>query len=126
MIRRPPRSTLFPYTTLFRSAAYAIQRKEALRPLRAPPEPTPQRLTEARGAPSGPPPPPQKERGRVEGRHGTPPPGEALVLLQRPPVGARRLAASGARARGRVEALGVGVGELAERLLLDARGPGEQ
>src|SRR2546422_4642205 len=23
MIRRPPRSTLFPYTTLFRSAAYA-------------------------------------------------------------------------------------------------------
>src|SRR3989442_2655138 len=24
MIRRPPRSTLFPYTTLFRSAAYAV------------------------------------------------------------------------------------------------------
>src|SRR5438132_14365106 len=24
MIRRPPRSTLFPYTTLFRSRAYAI------------------------------------------------------------------------------------------------------
>src|SRR3712207_8496711 len=25
MIRRPPRSTLFPYTTLFRSAIFAIQ-----------------------------------------------------------------------------------------------------
>src|SRR2546426_7158003 len=24
MIRRPPRSTLFPYTTLFRSAAYVV------------------------------------------------------------------------------------------------------
>src|SRR2546430_10389097 len=26
MIRRPPRSTLFPYTTLFRSRAYALYR----------------------------------------------------------------------------------------------------
>src|SRR5258708_16939447 len=26
MIRRPPRSTLFPYTTLFRSVEYAAQR----------------------------------------------------------------------------------------------------
>src|SRR2546422_7776915 len=26
MIRRPPRSTLFPYTTLFRSCVHAIQR----------------------------------------------------------------------------------------------------
>src|SRR3989442_4245303 len=26
MIRRPPRSTLFPYTTLFRSAAIAVDR----------------------------------------------------------------------------------------------------
>src|SRR5256886_9754479 len=26
MIRRPPRSTLFPYTTLFRSAAEAVER----------------------------------------------------------------------------------------------------
>src|SRR3712207_8480977 len=25
MIRRPPRSTLFPYTTLFRSAGYGLQ-----------------------------------------------------------------------------------------------------
>src|SRR2546426_3152045 len=30
MIRRPPRSTLFPYTTLFRSAP--AQRRHALRP----------------------------------------------------------------------------------------------
>src|SRR5256886_4492120 len=29
MIRRPPRSTLFPYTTLFRSAAYALSRFSA-------------------------------------------------------------------------------------------------
>src|SRR5690349_23105491 len=28
MIRRPPRSTLFPYTTLFRSAALEITRRE--------------------------------------------------------------------------------------------------
>src|SRR3712207_7928326 len=27
MIRRPPRSTLFPYTTLFRSALEALQRR---------------------------------------------------------------------------------------------------
>src|SRR5256885_13070349 len=27
MIRRPPRSTLFPYTTLFRSQAAAVQRQ---------------------------------------------------------------------------------------------------
>src|SRR6266581_3755760 len=29
MIRRPPRSTLFPYTTLFRSSQDAIHRREA-------------------------------------------------------------------------------------------------
>src|SRR5258707_3962449 len=34
MIRRPPRSTLFPYTTLFRSARVAA-RAPARRPLRA-------------------------------------------------------------------------------------------
>src|SRR5256885_17268143 len=27
MIRRPPRSTLFPYTTLFRSPQYTLERK---------------------------------------------------------------------------------------------------
>src|SRR2546422_7442415 len=31
MIRRPPRSTLFPYTTLFRSASAAPRLQEALR-----------------------------------------------------------------------------------------------
>src|SRR5256885_4118551 len=32
MIRRPPRSTLFPYTTLFRSAAvFPLQRRERVR-----------------------------------------------------------------------------------------------
>src|SRR2546430_6099751 len=36
MIRRPPRSTLFPYTTLFRSVAYPVSRprrpRDRLRP----------------------------------------------------------------------------------------------
>src|SRR2546430_12673638 len=31
MIRRPPRSTLFPYTTLFRSRATRLSRREAVR-----------------------------------------------------------------------------------------------
>src|SRR3712207_7480112 len=31
MIRRPPRSTLFPYTTLFRSRAYAAARRDVYR-----------------------------------------------------------------------------------------------
>src|SRR3989442_7578372 len=31
MIRRPPRSTLFPYTTLFRSALDAVRATEGLR-----------------------------------------------------------------------------------------------
>src|SRR3989442_5704371 len=33
MIRRPPRSTLFPYTTLFRSALLTNNRRLASRPL---------------------------------------------------------------------------------------------
>src|SRR3712207_7378542 len=37
MIRRPPRSTLFPYTTLFRSSAYGPRRCRARRPQRRPP-----------------------------------------------------------------------------------------
>src|ERR1044072_9043077 len=37
MIRRPPRSTLFPYTTLFRSAAISFRRTTPRRPQR--PEP---------------------------------------------------------------------------------------
>src|SRR5260370_26709543 len=35
MIRRPPRSTLFPYTTLFRSQLSAAEEKELTRRLRA-------------------------------------------------------------------------------------------
>src|SRR2546422_6057343 len=34
MIRRPPRSTLFPYTTLFRSRSFAREGREAVRPSR--------------------------------------------------------------------------------------------
>src|SRR3712207_8331964 len=30
MIRRPPRSTLFPYTTLFRSSSYLVTRRPSL------------------------------------------------------------------------------------------------
>src|SRR2546430_4768431 len=36
MIRRPPRSTLFPYTTLFRSPQPALESEFFLRPLPAP------------------------------------------------------------------------------------------
>src|SRR5947208_4033069 len=35
MIRRPPRSTLFPYTTLFRSSQW-VRRRKSLRPSPAP------------------------------------------------------------------------------------------
>src|SRR5215210_9210307 len=37
MIRRPPRSTLFPYTTLFRSPGCAGRRPSYIRPLRCQP-----------------------------------------------------------------------------------------
>src|SRR3712207_8871052 len=37
MIRRPPRSTLFPYTTLFRSTVFSLP--ETMRPASAPPCP---------------------------------------------------------------------------------------
>src|SRR3712207_7728997 len=39
MIRRPPRSTLFPYTTLFRSEGELPDGEPALAPERAPAEP---------------------------------------------------------------------------------------
>src|SRR2546422_10917927 len=38
MIRRPPRSTLFPYTTLFRSRQVAVPDDEVLRPHQVGPE----------------------------------------------------------------------------------------
>src|SRR3712207_6879469 len=37
MIRRPPRSTLFPYTTLFRSGSEITVRAEDIPPVDAPP-----------------------------------------------------------------------------------------
>src|SRR5258708_29028904 len=37
MIRRPPRSTLFPYTTLFRSLSSPLGRRRRLAPLRVTP-----------------------------------------------------------------------------------------
>src|SRR5438876_1731808 len=51
MIRRPPRSTLFPYTTLFRSAAPAGRRRPSRRAAarRAPPILCRLRGTAARG-----------------------------------------------------------------------------
>src|SRR3989475_11304985 len=60
MIRRPPRSTLFPYTTLFRSLAVGLA---AALPLPATAlaraqQPTPPRHAPRRGAPPPPPPPP--------------------------------------------------------------------
>src|SRR2546430_13359534 len=39
MIRRPPRSTLFPYTTLFRSVAQPVPGPAPSRPLSPPPVP---------------------------------------------------------------------------------------
>src|SRR2546430_12772519 len=56
MIRRPPRSTLFPYTTLFRSAR--SHRRALSRVHRKPQEPHGRELTDARF----------DERGRVVGR----------------------------------------------------------
>src|SRR5260370_37920612 len=35
MIRRPPRSTLFPYTTLFRSDSFTLEEVELLQPVAA-------------------------------------------------------------------------------------------
>src|SRR5258707_11593159 len=40
MIRRPPRSTLFPYTTLFRSAIILTSAQQLARNLAAPPDKT--------------------------------------------------------------------------------------
>src|SRR3712207_7489425 len=52
MIRRPPRSTLFPYTTLFRSAVRAAQPVQQVGPARVrdlPLEPEPQLGHDAAG-----------------------------------------------------------------------------
>src|SRR3712207_7407992 len=63
MIRRPPRSTLFPYTTLFRS----------------PPRPPPNRSSGGRDAPEARPPRPRVRRPVLRpGRRGGVPPPPAL------------------------------------------------
>src|SRR5687767_15357251 len=72
MIRRPPRSTLFPYTTLFRSALRALRPRGRGRPVQAGRRPRPRGAPE-RAAPSA---------GRLHG------------LARRPPA-----AAAGERAR---------------------------
>src|SRR3989475_10903399 len=59
MIRRPPRSTLFPYTTLFRSRPALVLEQRALRPAR---------LLEARQADVIPPALQERERRGVLGR----------------------------------------------------------
>src|SRR3712207_8106202 len=50
MIRRPPRSTLFPYTTLFRSRTGSCSRSPTAR---APPGGGPSRCTPCRCTPTG-------------------------------------------------------------------------
>src|SRR2546426_1519932 len=68
MIRRPPRSTLFPYTTLFRSRFYAQRRPSAgrtrggpsHRPVSSPPRPSVVR-TPSSGAGGGAPAPRSEE-----------------------------------------------------------------
>src|SRR3712207_7944955 len=55
MIRRPPRSTLFPYTTLFRSRREAVQAPRSSRSARSQlsisePQPGPQEISNARAA----------------------------------------------------------------------------
>src|SRR2546426_6326864 len=48
MIRRPPRSTLFPYTTLFRSPLAKVRRRRRLSPRPISPEATGQLLASGR------------------------------------------------------------------------------
>src|SRR5256885_10128792 len=53
MIRRPPRSTLFPYTTLFRSSRESAMRaKPVCAPTRQAPAPSPKRMAVSRPAES--------------------------------------------------------------------------
>src|SRR5256886_2685776 len=66
MIRRPPRSTLFPYTTLFRS------------PVREPPPPPPAYRPQERPAPvrEAAPPPPPVSHPQERAAHPPPPPSQ--------------------------------------------------
>src|SRR5690349_22480828 len=58
MLRRPPRSTLFPYTTLFRSPAEAVE--QSPRPEPRPRESAPREMPRQE-RPQRPPPPPRSE-----------------------------------------------------------------
>src|SRR5256885_4052903 len=69
MIRRPPRSTLFPYTTLFRSVSLRDKNTQSLRETpRLPPIPPPARAPKPWSAPPrrGPPAPAACLPGRSE------------------------------------------------------------
>src|SRR5256886_15486799 len=93
MIRRPPRSTLFPYTTLFRSVLRALARRLAGRDDRAARSPLVHRLpvpprAEVSTHPAAP--PVRRVRGRcapaaARQGHGAPRPGGAGVSTRRPP-----------------------------------------
>src|SRR5256885_3018211 len=73
MIRRPPRSTLFPYTTLFRSPACPAGRDTRYAPVRADaPRETPMQPPQP---PYGGPPPPPGPYAGPPGPYG-PPPGD--------------------------------------------------
>src|SRR3989441_6127572 len=81
MIRRPPRSTLFPYTTLFRSPGRAEARRDGARRLRA-------ALLVARGEGAAP----------GDPRGGGPEPGRPPAVVERELAGGR---GAGARGGGR-------------------------
>src|SRR3712207_8981919 len=79
MIRRPPRSTLFPYTTLFRSSRRADRREPAHEGVRGQPGPDPggaarpggDAFRRERGAPRGARPVGHREGDRREDRKST-------------------------------------------------------
>src|SRR3712207_8177271 len=62
MIRRPPRSTLFPYTTLFRSDGVRIQLDPAVLEEQDQPRPVAQDVAERLGEGGAPRDPPQLDR----------------------------------------------------------------
>src|SRR5687768_18024961 len=75
MLRRPPRSTLFPYTTLFRSVRQRVPRSAALfaQPCLAVDRPVPiaTRHHRQRGSRSGEPSPPEDRKStRLNSSHG--------------------------------------------------------
>src|SRR2546422_4681832 len=69
MIRRPPRSTLFPYTTLFRSAAFARPGTMMLAPRPVATAPTPVVFMKSRRV-TVPPPIGDRKSTRLNSSHG--------------------------------------------------------